>query len=67
MQLACFLYIKRAWTCDKKKLRNLVDYFCSLSYKFSLLLFPEGTDLTETTKLISNNYAEKNNLQVNCI
>lgn len=64
MQLACFLYIKRAWICDKRKLQNLVDYFCALTYKFTLLLFPEGTDLTETTKEISDKYAKQNGLGV---
>lgn len=64
MQLACFLYIKRCWIADKPKLRSLVDYFCSMSYKFSLLLFPEGTDLTTTTKGISNKFAEKHGLKV---
>ncbi|KAK9738334.1 Male sterility protein [Popillia japonica] len=63
MQLACFLYIKRCWIADKPKLRSLVDYFCSMSYKFSLLLFPEGTDLTTTTKGISNKFAEKHGLK----
>lgn len=64
MQLACFLYIKRIWAKDRAKLTNLVDYFCHISYKFSLLLFPEGTDFTETTRNLSDKFAEKNSLQV---
>lgn len=63
MQLACFLYIKRSWDTDKKKLENLVDYFSQLKYKFSLILFPEGTDFTPKTKEISHRFAEKNCLQ----
>lgn len=64
MQLACFLYIKRAWIHDKKKIQALIDYFCGISYKYSLLLFPEGTDFTNSTRENSNKYAERNNLQV---
>lgn len=63
MQLSCFLYIKRNWTVDKIKVENMIGYYGSMKYKFSLLIFPEGTDLTPRTKIISDKYAEKNNLQ----
>ncbi|GJQ78024.1 hypothetical protein Trydic_g2372 [Trypoxylus dichotomus] len=63
MQLACFLYIKRCWTADKPKVRAMVDYFCGTSYKFALLLFPEGTDFTIATKKISNKFAESNDFK----
>lgn len=62
MQLACFVYIKRCWMSDKRILEKVVKYFSAINYKYSLILFPEGTDLTETTKQKSNMYAKKNNL-----
>lgn len=63
MQMACFIFIKRCWLTDKLTLQKAVDYFSNLNYKFSLLVFPEGTDLTTATKKKSDEYAEKHNLQ----
>ncbi|XP_018334204.1 lysocardiolipin acyltransferase 1-like [Agrilus planipennis] len=63
MQLSCFLYVKRSWMFDKSKLEKILTYFCEMSYKFSLLVFPEGTDLTPETIEASTKFAEKNNLQ----
>lgn len=63
MQTACFLFIKRYWAEDKCKIQNIIEYFSRLSYKFSLLLFPEGTDLTEHTKEMSHKYSEAYNLE----
>lgn len=65
MQLSCFVYIKRCWNLDKNRLRKLVDYFSRIKYKYTLVLFPEGTDLTGHTQRGSNRHAEKNNLPVN--
>ncbi|KAF5290045.1 hypothetical protein FQA39_LY14826 [Lamprigera yunnana] len=64
MQLACFLYIKRNWIHDRRKIDEYINYFCEICYKYSLLIFPEGTDFTETTKQNSNKYAKKHNLQM---
>ncbi|CAH0548943.1 unnamed protein product [Brassicogethes aeneus] len=62
MQLACFAYIRRYWTEDMRTLQKYLDYVSDLNYKFSLILFPEGTDFTESTKSSSDRFAEKNNL-----
>lgn len=62
MQLSCFLYIKRNWSHDRSKIEGYIDYFCDIYYKYSLLIFPEGTDFTSSTRVSSNKYAEKNNL-----
>ncbi|GLV36882.1 uncharacterized protein CBL_02283 [Carabus blaptoides fortunei] len=62
MQLSCFVYIKRCWHSDKNRLKNLVDYFSRIKYKYTLVLFPEGTDLTGHTQRGSDRHAEKNNL-----
>lgn len=64
MQLACFVYIKRCWLIDKKIIENYAKYVSDLCYKHSLLVFPEGTDFTESTKTSSDNYAQRNGLQV---
>nr|XP_022901636.1 lysocardiolipin acyltransferase 1-like [Onthophagus taurus] len=63
MQLACFTYLKRDWMIDKERIKNVLDYFIDLSYKFSMMIFPEGTDFTPKTKKLSDKYAEKNNLE----
>ncbi|CAH1110213.1 unnamed protein product [Psylliodes chrysocephalus] len=62
MQLACFVYIKRCWQLDKLIFDKYVNYVSRIRYNHSLLIFPEGTDLTEQTKKSSDRYAEKNNL-----
>lgn len=46
MQVACFVFIQRRWTEDKKHMENMLDYFCDIREPLQLLLFPEGTDLT---------------------
>lgn len=67
MQLACFVYLKRCWLIDKEILQRYVDYVADISYKHSLLVFPEGTDFTENTKKGSDDFAMRNNLQVSLI
>lgn len=67
MQLASFIYIKRCWFFDKTTFSNAITYFHELTYKYTLLVFPEGTDLTKSTRINSNNYAERHNLQVRLV
>uniref|UniRef100_A0A1A7X4B6 Lysocardiolipin acyltransferase 1 n=1 Tax=Iconisemion striatum TaxID=60296 RepID=A0A1A7X4B6_9TELE len=62
MQVACFVFIQRRWEVDKKHLANMLDYFCDIREPLQLLLFPEGTDLTENTRAKSDVYAVQNNL-----
>ncbi|XP_054894622.1 lysocardiolipin acyltransferase 1 [Poeciliopsis prolifica] len=62
MQVACFVFIQRRWEMDKAHLENMLDYFCDIREPLQLLLFPEGTDLTEDTKEKSNAFAAQNNL-----
>ncbi|XP_048365691.1 lysocardiolipin acyltransferase 1 [Sphaerodactylus townsendi] len=63
MQVAAFIFIQRKWEEDKNHFENMLDYFCDIHEPLQLLLFPEGTDLTENTKARSNDFAEKNGLQ----
>lgn len=62
MELTSFFFLKRQWSSDQKHLKSTLDYFCNLKYKFSLLLFPEGTDFCPDTKSRSDRFASDNNL-----
>lgn len=62
MQVACFVFIQRRWNEDRKHLENMLNYFCDIKEPLQLLLFPEGTDLTEKTKEKSDSFAEQNSL-----
>ncbi|XP_028580306.2 lysocardiolipin acyltransferase 1 isoform X1 [Podarcis muralis] len=63
MQVAAFIFIHRRWEEDKNHFANMLDYFCDINEPLQLLIFPEGTDLTDNTKARSNEFAEKNGLQ----
>ncbi|XP_042327904.1 lysocardiolipin acyltransferase 1 [Sceloporus undulatus] len=63
MQVAAFIFIHRKWEEDKNHFENMLDYFCDIHEPLQLLIFPEGTDLTDNTKARSNAFAEKNGLQ----
>nr|XP_056708706.1 lysocardiolipin acyltransferase 1 [Euleptes europaea] len=63
MQTAAFIFIQRKWEEDRNHFENMLDYFCDIHEPLQLLIFPEGTDLTENTKARSNEFAEKNGLQ----
>ncbi|CAL9687069.1 unnamed protein product [Knipowitschia caucasica] len=62
MQVACFVFIQRRWDEDRLHLENMLHYFCDIREPLQLLLFPEGTDLTEKTKGRSDAFAEQNGL-----
>nr|XP_033793969.1 lysocardiolipin acyltransferase 1 isoform X2 [Geotrypetes seraphini]XP_033793970.1 lysocardiolipin acyltransferase 1 isoform X2 [Geotrypetes seraphini]XP_033793971.1 lysocardiolipin acyltransferase 1 isoform X2 [Geotrypetes seraphini]XP_033793972.1 lysocardiolipin acyltransferase 1 isoform X2 [Geotrypetes seraphini]XP_033793973.1 lysocardiolipin acyltransferase 1 isoform X2 [Geotrypetes seraphini] len=63
MQIAAFIFISRNWEEDKHHFKAMLDYFCDIKEPLQLLIFPEGTDLTENTKSRSDEYAEQNGLQ----
>ncbi|XP_062065186.1 lysocardiolipin acyltransferase 1 isoform X1 [Lepus europaeus] len=63
MQAAAYIFIHRKWKDDKSHFEDMVDYFCDIREPLQLLIFPEGTDLTENSKARSNDFAEKNGLQ----
>ncbi|XP_026748835.2 lysocardiolipin acyltransferase 1-like [Galleria mellonella] len=62
MQLNFFLYVKRDWREDQINLSQFVDYYKKLHCVCRLVLFPEGTDLSDANKRRSDKYAEANNL-----
>ncbi|XP_051025342.1 lysocardiolipin acyltransferase 1 isoform X2 [Acomys russatus] len=63
MQAAAFIFVHRKWKDDKSHFEDMIDYFCDIHEPIQLLIFPEGTDLTENNKALSNDFAEKNGLQ----
>ena len=63
MQACQFIFITRNWEKDRKILSDNIAYYSSRGYPVELLFFPEGTDLSETNRLKSHKFAEKNGLQ----
>jgi lysocardiolipin and lysophospholipid acyltransferase len=63
MQAAAYVFIHRKWKDDKSHFEDMISYFCDIHEPLQLLIFPEGTDLTENSKARSNDFAEKNGLQ----
>ncbi|KAF0990469.1 hypothetical protein HZS_5889 [Henneguya salminicola] len=61
-QLGCYLFLNRKWEIDKIKLQKYISYWKTLKYPLQLLIFCEGTNLCDETKISSNNYARKNDL-----
>lgn len=62
MQMNGFLYITRRWEEDRGRLSRALDYLVALERRTQLLIFPEGTDLTASSKEKSDRYATKNDL-----
>ena len=66
MQMSRFLYICRNWREDEARMGRMIDYLSSPAAggaPFQLVLFPEGTNLTEKTREKSDRYAADNNLK----
>ncbi|PZC84113.1 hypothetical protein B5X24_HaOG205835 [Helicoverpa armigera] len=64
MQLNFFLYVKRNWREDQVNLSQFVDYYQKLNYDCRLVLFPEGTDLSDDNRRRSEKFAAAHNMQV---
>ncbi|OWZ14115.1 Lysocardiolipin acyltransferase [Phytophthora megakarya] len=62
MQHFMFIFLQRRWTDDQVNLRKLLPFLTSAEPEASYLLFPEGTDLSESNLEKSASYAEKNGL-----
>ncbi|XP_046874363.1 lysocardiolipin acyltransferase 1 [Hypomesus transpacificus] len=62
LQVACYIFVQRRWEDDREHIENMLEYFCDIGEPLQLLLFPEGTDLTEYTRARSDDFAEKNGL-----
>lgn len=62
MQMNGFLYITRRWEEDRGRLSRTLDYLIALDSRTQLLIFPEGTDLTESSRERSDRYALQHHL-----
>ncbi|BET02959.1 Acyltransferase [Nesidiocoris tenuis] len=62
MQMAGFFFIHRKWERDQELLDKMIGHMEDLDYTYQVLIFPEGTDLTEKSLNRSNAYADKNGL-----
>lgn len=62
MQVAGFLYIKRNWNTDQQVMQEQLDYFHDIQHPVQILIFPEGTDLTEDNIEKSNKFADSHGL-----
>lgn len=59
MQHSAYLFLKRSWAEDKITITKMIEYYKSCQASITLMLFPEGTNLTNNTKQRSNEYAVK--------
>jgi len=64
MQHFGFLFLQRKIEIDQKTIESALTHFASHNYPIELLIFPEGTDLTEYSMHKSEQYALKNNLPI---
>ena len=62
MQLALYIFLKRNRENDLPHISKMLSYLTSLRTVPSLLLFPEGTDLSPSNIEKSNRFATENNL-----
>ena len=63
MQSFLFIFISRKWSADERVIKKTISYFTETEFPLQLLIFPEGTDLSNSNKEKSHSYAEKNGLQ----
>lgn len=64
MQSALFIFIKRKWEEDREIFTNLINHYRRIEKNAHILIFPEGTNLTENTKAKSDQYAKSQNLEL---
>ncbi|XP_072356480.1 lysocardiolipin acyltransferase 1 isoform X1 [Scyliorhinus torazame] len=57
MQVAAFIFVRRNWEEDQEYLSLMLEYLCDIKHPLQLLMFPEGTDLTDFNKARSDEFA----------
>lgn len=62
MQHFIFIFLQRRWADDQVNLRKLLPFLTTAEPDASYLLFPEGTDLSDSNLAKSAAFAEKNGL-----
>lgn len=59
----CHIFINRRWGTDEKEFKKKLFYYNALNLPLQLLLFPEGKDLTQKSKSLSDIYADTNGVK----
>lgn len=62
MQFCQFIFLKRNWEKDKPRLSQHLQKFNKASDPMWLMMFPEGTNLADSTRANSAKWADKNNI-----
>jgi 1-acyl-sn-glycerol-3-phosphate acyltransferase len=62
MQLGMYIFLERHRDKDVPHISKVLSYLLHLGSRPSILIFPEGTDLSESNVEKSNLYAKENNL-----
>ncbi|KAG9295389.1 hypothetical protein G9A89_013418 [Geosiphon pyriformis] len=62
MQFFQFIFLKRNWASDQENMDRTLGNLANSKDPLWLLIFPEGTLVSECTRKISKIYADKNNL-----
>lgn len=65
MKLCSFIFIARSWIRDKLKFIRRLKRIHALDSRWVLLIFPEGTTLSEKARLKMNEYAAINKVKPN--
>lgn len=58
-----FIFLKRHWEHDQQTFKEHMDKLNNPQDPMWLLIFPEGTNLSKTTRAASKRWADKNGLQ----
>ncbi len=62
MQFAQFIFLKRKWEQDKPRMAAHLQRFNNPKDPMWLMMFPEGTNLADSTREASKKWAEKNGI-----
>ena len=62
MQFAQFIFLKRKWEQDKPRMAAHLQKFNKPKDPMWLMMFPEGTNLADSTREASKKWAEKNGI-----
>ena len=63
MQFAQFIFLKRKWEQDKPRMAAHLQKFNNPKDPMWLMMFPEGTNLADSTREASKQWAERNGIQ----
>ena len=63
MQFAQFIFLKRKWEQDKPRLASHLQKFNNPKDPMWLMMFPEGTNLADSTRESSRQWADKNGIK----